>query len=171
MWAASEGNDDIVQLLVEQGANINAQNFAGETALFIASTRGFDTIAHTLLENGANVHIANIDGATALHMAVANGNLSTSTLLVKYGAFVNSQDDNGDSPLHYAVREENSRLVEMLVSHCNADVEIVNDDQETPMDLASCLECTDIVRFLSQFTNVRLTNFVQDSNSFFRRWE
>jgi len=151
MWAVSEGNDDIVQLLVEQGANVNAQNFSGETALFVAATRGFDTIAQTLLENGANVQITNIDGVSPLHMAAANGNLSTMALLVRYGAFVNSQDDNGDSPLHFAVRENQSRLVEMLVSHCNADVDIVNDDQETPLELASCLECTDIVLFLSQF--------------------
>jgi ankyrin repeat protein len=39
IWAASEGNDDIVQLLVEQGANVNTQNFAGETALFLAAAR------------------------------------------------------------------------------------------------------------------------------------
>jgi ankyrin repeat protein len=157
IWAASEGNDDIVQLLVEQGANVNTQNFAGETALFLAAARGFDTIVHTLLENGANVQITNLDGATALHMAVANGNLSTMTLLVKYGAFVNSQDDNGDTPLHYAVREEQARLVEMLVSHCNADVDLMNDDQETPLELASCLESTNIVRILSHFAKEGMT--------------
>jgi ferredoxin-like protein FixX len=116
-----------------------------------------------LLENGANVQITNLDGATALHMAVANGNLSTMTLLVKYGAFVNSQDDNGDTPLHYAVREEQARLVEMLVSHCNADVDLMNDDQETPLELASCLESTNIVRILSHFAKVfdyQITRFL-----------
>jgi len=158
IWAASEGNDDVVQLLVEHGANVNCQNLNGETALYVAAARGHDSIAHILLENGASAQITNLDGASCLHIAIANGQLSTSALLIKYGAFVNCQDDCGDTPLHYAVREENSRLVEMLVNHCNANVDMMNDDQETPLDLASDLECMDIVQFLSQMSDKSASN-------------
>ena len=39
IWAAMEGHDDIVQLLVDYRAEINLQNFAGETALLVAASR------------------------------------------------------------------------------------------------------------------------------------
>jgi len=150
-WAASEGNDEVVQLLVDSRADVNMQNFAGETPLFIAASRGLDSTVALLCELGANPNIPNIDGASPLHMASASGFGNTVMLLLSKGAFANAQDDAGDSPLHYAVREERLDIVELLVTRCNACVDIKNDDYETPLQLASCLESTELVQFLSKF--------------------
>lgn len=152
IWAASEGNDDIVQILLDSRADVNMQNFYGETALFLAASRGYDVICSMLMENGANPNIPNLDGSTAAHMAAASGHSNVLMILINRAAFVNGQDDCGDTPLHYAVREEQYSIVEMLVTRCHASVDIQNDDQETPLQLASCLECTEMVQFLSKFS-------------------
>jgi ankyrin repeat protein len=85
-------------------------------------------------------------------MAAANGRLSTVALLVSFGAFVNCQDNEGDTPLHYAVREGHLQLVEQLVTRCNACVDIPNEDQDTALELASCLGMNDYVQFLARFS-------------------
>ena len=63
------GNLEIVQYLVENGANINAKNDSGSTALMIASYEGKFEVVEYLIEKGANVNAKNNDGLTALDCA------------------------------------------------------------------------------------------------------
>jgi len=151
-WATLQGQEDLVQLLVDNSAFVNAQNFAGETALILAASCGFDNVVSVLLEHGANPNICNLDGASAVHLAAAGGHLTTLDLLARYGAFVNGQDDCGDSPLHYAIREGRFKVVDQLVTRWSANVDLCNEEQESPLELASCLEMNDYVQFLSKFS-------------------
>jgi len=153
IWAALHGQEDLVQLLLDNSAAVNAQNFVGETALYLAASYGNDNIVTMLLEYGANANIANIDGVVPVHMAAAGGHMNTLEILARCGAFMNAQDDCGDTPLHYAVREGHLMVVERLVTRCNANVDICNEDQETPVELASSLGMNDgYVQFLSKFS-------------------
>jgi len=149
MWAASQGNEQLVELLVDQGAAVNMQNFVGETALILAAARGLDKICTLLVENGGDSRLSTIDGTTPLHLATSGGHLGVIKTLMTHGAFVNSQDEEGDSPLHYAVREGKKEIVEFLVKNCGADSGLRNEDLETPLDLANDLEETAIAEFLS----------------------
>jgi len=151
-WAALQGQEDFVQLLIDNQAFLDSQNFSGETALFLASSYGFDNIVAMLLENGANPNITNLDGATAVHLCSAGGHTASLELLARFGAFVNCQDDCGDLPLHYAIREGHMKVVEQLVTRCNASVDLCNEEQESPLELASCLGMNDYVQFLSKFS-------------------
>jgi len=155
IWAASQGREDVVQLLIDQGAQVNMQNFSGETALYIAAANGFVGICETLLKNGADTSVTTLEGATPLHAAAANGHISVLATLVQHGAFVNSQDEEGDSPLMWAIREGQQKAVEFLVKECKVDVELRNEDLETPLQLALCLEETGMVEFLSSLPQLR----------------
>jgi hypothetical protein len=69
MWAAGEGHLDVMGLLLERGADVNARNESGWTALFnAASTRNVESVRF-LIEAGANVGHVNKDGRTALDLA------------------------------------------------------------------------------------------------------
>jgi len=151
-WSTLQGQEDFVQLLIDNHAFLDAQNFVGETALILAASNGFDNVVALLLEHGANPNIANLEGATAVHLAAAAGRFASLELLVSFGAFVNCQDDCGDSPLHYAIREEQMKVVDQLVTRCNASVDLCNEEQESPLELASCLGMNDYVQFLSKFS-------------------
>jgi len=153
MWAASEGSEEIVQILIDNGAKVNFQNYSGESALFLAASRGYQNICEILILSGADLNLGNIDELTPCHSAVIHNQLIVLKTLVSYGAHVNAQDCEGDTPLHCAVREGQQKAVETLIVDCKAraSVNVRNDDQETPLELASCLSETWMVDFLSHF--------------------
>lgn len=140
IFAVSHGKEELARALIDHGASVNHQNNLGETALYWAASQGFENIVDLLIENGANLNICTLDGATPIHIAAANGHCNIISKLVKNGAFVNAQDEENDTPLHYAVREGNQNAVEFLVRFCNARIDLKNEDLETPLDLAFCLE-------------------------------
>jgi len=149
MWASAQGDNTLVEILVDQGAAINVQDLVGETALFKAAARDYVNICNFLLDSGADARLSTIDGTSPLHIAAACGNISLIQTLVSHGAFVNSTDDEGDTPLHYAVREGRKEVIELLVKSFGADFNLENEDGETPKDLADELEEIQIANFLS----------------------
>ena len=114
------------------------QNFAGETALYLASSFGLEQTCLFLLENGADSRLSTIEESSPLHAASAGGHLSVIKILVGHGSFVNATDEEGDTPLHYAVREGKREVVHLLVQ-LGAQL-LQNEDQESPLDLAVELE-------------------------------
>ena len=68
--AADGGCKDIVEILLEAGANIEHQNDQGETALIAAAQNGHTEIVQMLLDAGANRKQENADGETALDLTI-----------------------------------------------------------------------------------------------------
>jgi ankyrin repeat protein len=86
--AAQGGCKEIVEMLLEAGANIEHRNDQGETALISAAQEGHKEIVQMLLDAGANVNQENADGETALDLAVRlRQNKDLINLLLEYGAF------------------------------------------------------------------------------------
>jgi ankyrin repeat protein len=142
--------EDKVKNLVYRGFDVNKQNFEGQTPLYLATLQNHLKIVQFLLRAGANPNLGNIDGATPVHVAAANGFSEVLAVLVRHGAFVNYQDQDGDAPLHYAVREGHVKIIEELVKNYKADVNIRNEDLETPQQLALCLNEPAMVQLLSK---------------------
>ena len=86
-YAADEGNLEIVRLLVERGAYLNAQTNKWVTPLHVAVAHGFVDIVEYLLEQGADYRLACKDyidiGNTPIETAVEKGNIETVKLLTK----------------------------------------------------------------------------------------
>jgi len=165
MWATSQGDEQLVELLVDQGSAVNLQNFVGETALFIGAARGFEKICTFLIENGGDTRTVTLDGATPLHIASAGGHLDVVKTLVSHGAFVNVVDEEGDTPLHYAVREGKRDVIEILVKFCGADFNLKNEDEESPLDLSIELEEKEIVDFFSQISVSKSVTSMESSEN------
>jgi ankyrin repeat protein len=79
-WAdiASLGTEDAsleaMQLMIELGADVNAFNELGETALHGAAQRGADRIVQFLADQGARLDAANRRGRTPLDEAIGQAN-------------------------------------------------------------------------------------------------
>ncbi len=76
--------------LIAHGADVNARNETGNTALMRAVYGNFTEGAKLLIEKGADVTIANSDGTTALHEAASQGNIEMMKLLLEKGADINA---------------------------------------------------------------------------------
>jgi ankyrin repeat protein len=68
--AARDDDADILQSLLDAGADINAKDTAGYTALMWAAGLGHTDTVKLLLDHGADVHIENNYKNTALGLAV-----------------------------------------------------------------------------------------------------
>ncbi|PRP78870.1 hypothetical protein PROFUN_01043 [Planoprotostelium fungivorum] len=149
IWAASEGRFDIAEALIDQGCNINAQNYNGETALFLAAGRGHIQMVDLLLLNTANPNICDLNGASPMHMAASIGRSDILKVFNRYSAYMTVTDDFGDSLLHYTVRGGHMEALKYLVNRAGLSVDIINEDEETPMDLATALGEDAMMEFLS----------------------
>jgi len=113
--AASEGYGNIVQYLLERGANPNARDRFGGTALH-------DSIRHHQPEaiNGAlkdaGCQLVGMDTAIALCEASFKGDLSAIQVLVENGVDPNLSDYDGRSALHLAASEGVVKVLDYLLA-------------------------------------------------------
>lgn len=78
-----------VQVLLENGADVNILANNGLTSLMMATLNGHTEAVSMLLQNGANVNIQNCLGMTALIIAIYNNHKEIASLLLEYGSNVN----------------------------------------------------------------------------------
>ncbi|HJR57883.1 MAG TPA: ankyrin repeat domain-containing protein [Vicinamibacterales bacterium] len=88
MYAALVGSPEIIRLLVDHGAQVNASNRFGTTALMCAVSRTENVRA--LLERGADVKARTNNGGTALVAATRYGNVNAMKILLAAGADTSS---------------------------------------------------------------------------------
>ena len=81
--AAWEGNMSMVRLLIRAGADVNATEADGGTALMTASVQGHARVTRYLLrEARADASLLDINGVSALHLAAGKGRVSVVRELV-----------------------------------------------------------------------------------------
>ncbi len=90
MVAAGHGNEELVELLLQQGANAKVANAYGENALHYAAWRGNYAIVQRLLSEKVNVNPTHYLGRTPLMFAVRRGSLPIVKLLLAQGARVDA---------------------------------------------------------------------------------
>ncbi|KAK6077363.1 hypothetical protein SCUP234_06775 [Seiridium cupressi] len=145
------GNDAMVQLLVEKGADVNMRQRSGETALHIAARDGYPDLVELLVRNGARVDLK-LHGWTAMLLAVSNqrgwipdflvhqganfGWEAFARLLSVRGAQVDAVNRWGRTPLMWAVYGKQYAIVEILLGH-GADITLGMHEGYTPLHLAA----------------------------------
>ena len=155
-FASQEGHLEVIKLLLENGANINAQVKWGdeedekyETALQLASMKGHLEVVKLLLENGANPNIQGENDDqyvhSALHSASEEGHLKVVKLLLENGANINMKEPLGWTALHYAYN--NLEMVKLLIKN-GADVNIEDEDGRTPLHSASQEGHLEVIKLL-----------------------
>jgi len=138
---------EIVQYLVMNGADINAQDNRGNTPLHEASRFGWLEIAQCLVTNGATINPRNYQGEIPFHIAVRHGYLEIVQCLVMNGADINAKYQNGYTPLHLAACNGYLEIVQCLVMN-GADINAKYLDDYTPLHLAACNGYLEIVQCL-----------------------
>jgi len=113
--AAWDGEAEIVTLLLEAGAKINAKaTDTGETALMNAVSSGHPEIVKILLEKGADVTPKNKFDFNAFTSAVAAGKMDMAGMLLDAGAKPD-EGASGLTPLQFAASAGNVEMIRFLV--------------------------------------------------------
>ena len=114
--AAKRADWTAVRTLLQQGADVDARQGDGSTALHWASYRNNREIADLLIRAGADVDAANDLGVTALWAACENGSSAMVETLLAAGADPNRALPFGETPLMTAARAGNAGAVGQLLA-------------------------------------------------------
>lgn len=117
--AAFFGHKDVVEYLLEQGAEVNvaSRNKMKVMPLHSAVASRHLGIAEALLTHGADVNAAQQDGFTPLHEAAQNGQEEMVALLLAHAANVDAKKDDGQTPLAIALAEGHDVVADLLRRH------------------------------------------------------
>ena len=126
--AARFGREDLAELLIGAGANVEALNEHDERPLHAAAAYGRPAVIKLLLARGADVDARGPAGKTPLHAAAfgvgvtsdVDARIEVAKLLLAAGADVNArQPGNGFTPLRYASSAGNptTAMVDLLRAH------------------------------------------------------
>jgi len=119
--ASGKGHIEIVEYLLNHGADTELENIHGQRPLWLAARFGRYETIKTLLEHGATVNHKDKHGRTALHDAAMWSGEKVINLLISYGADVNARDQYQSTPLHQAAMLSNIEAAKALVEH-GADI-------------------------------------------------
>lgn len=130
LYFCENGDYDQVELLIQNGADVNAACGFGNTALMnvILHDDGDIDIINLLIQNNANIHVVNKEGTNALMHAARAGFSSVVALLIKNKADVNAVDLNGETALIAAAGslKGNVETINLLIQH-NARLEAIDN--------------------------------------------
>ena len=137
-YAAGNGHLEVVRLLLERNAEVNAQDNRGFTPYLFASRHEVPDIFQLLLDHNGNEHVHDNEGKTPLHYSAYFGYLDAARFLLGRNADINARDANGLTPLLCASASLHNvtSVLELLLDH-DADEHVRDDTGSTPLHYAA----------------------------------
>lgn len=134
--AASKGQPQTAQKLIQDGAKIDEADQQGWTPLLYAVYHGQTETARILIDRGASVNIPDPQGWTPLMYATGYGHPEISGMLIRSGADINAKNLYGETALHQSVRNMDSKMTKLLVEN-GADINIQDSSGTTALHRAA----------------------------------
>ena len=133
--AVSHANLKMVKALLDAGADVNAEDRAGRTALMSLDEDATPDLVRALLDAGAEVKLRDDDGNSALAHAAARSTAEVVRRLLDAGAKINTRNDEGQTALMFAAAVGALENIRALVA-AGADYNLKDDEGRTALHLA-----------------------------------
>ena len=121
IWVVRKGYAEITEILLKNGADVNAKSNHGSTALMWSARQGYSDIAEVILKYGADVNAKNNYGSTALIWAAKHGNAEVAEVLLQHDADINATANNGLTALIWSTLGNHEHVAKILIKY-GADI-------------------------------------------------
>lgn len=128
------GYTDIVECLINAGADLNIVDSYGYTSLIIAVKNRDDNMTKFLVNLGADVNYQGPYGETALMKASQTGKIDIVSLLVKAGADINAVNQSGETAFTYSMQFLKTDIMKLLVE-LGIDLSIKDNEGRCPLEI------------------------------------
>src|SRR6218665_3377717 len=131
------GLTDIVEVLLDAGANSNVFDQNGNTPLHIAVNQGSTSMVQLLLSCGADPKLTDRRGNAAIHIATSQGHLNLVRTLVEFRADVHQMNSIGHQPVHIAAAAGHFHIIHLLCSSDPRNAMARDSAGQCPLHLAA----------------------------------
>lgn len=146
--ASQEDNTDRIKELFKAGANLNAYDKYGITALMYAAESNYIKTVRTLISLGADVNFRNSKNTqTALMQAAWDNHIKITKLLLDHDADPNTRDKYGRTALIYACNAGHTETARLLLGY-GADPNIRDKNGGTALIRASINGHIEVIKLL-----------------------
>lgn len=140
----------IINLLLSEGADIEAEDSRGATALFYAAEAGRPSVVELLLEKGADPETTTSDMKTPLTVAAGRGHSDVANILRAAGSDMLAISKGGYTALHHAAKAGDMKTVRTLAQEIPEVLTRQSENGSTPLTLAITNKHVDVAVFLAK---------------------
>ena len=147
---------EFIQLLIENGAEVNHQN-NGDLPIHFATKTGNLEIIKLLASNRADLRLANWVGHTILHIAARDGHSKIVEFALDNGIGIDVQDIDQHTALHLAIKNQRIDTAKLLLSK-NPNLELKDSTDRTAAEIAILSENLEIIKLFIPFISYLKNN-------------
>ncbi|XP_078600101.1 uncharacterized protein LOC144875153 [Branchiostoma floridae x Branchiostoma japonicum] len=144
--ASEQGHFEVVEVLIDIGADPHTRDKQGDTALHWAAYHGHVKVVELLLSKGLDSNAKGCNGITAVHRAAERGQAQTLQVLLAAGGSPNVTSEDGETPLHIALLR-NPDVTQLLLEK-GGNPSIKSKDGRTGLHLAVWSGSVDALRLV-----------------------
>lgn len=147
--AVRHDQQDMIEFLVANGADIDSEASIGETPLHSAARIGSNKTVTLLIKLGADVNAQDNNGNTPLREAARKGRFEVVEKLVNNGANVNLSNKGNQTPIFLSVWYGYKDVIELLLKN-GAEVNFVDKKGRSPLSVAVAKKYKGIEKLLRE---------------------